>query len=298
MTALLLALWTLLPSAPAQHPILVGAGDIAKCGSPLARAEQTARLLDQVVAEAQAEPSPTPVVVFTLGDAAYNRGRPAEFQRCFDPTWGRHRERIRPAPGNHEYGTVGAAGYFEYFGAAAGEPGRGYYAYDLGEWKVLVLNSVCRRVGGCLPGSPQHDWLAAELRDDPRRCTLAYFHHPLWSSGGHGQEKKMLPLYRLLYEGGVELVLSGHDHHYERFAPQTPDGALDLERGIRQFVVGTGGRGGRWYLRERPRPGPNSEVASGGVFGVLKLELLPEGYRWEFLSTDGGFTDSGERVCH
>ncbi len=294
---LAVALTTLAGTLEAANPILVGAGDIAKCGGTLKRAEATASLLDQVVAQASRQTPPQPVVVFTLGDAVYPRGREKEFRKCYEPTWGRHLERTRPAIGNHEYGSGRGEAFFEYFGEAAGPPGLGYYSYDLGNWHIVVLNSACRRAGGCEPESTQYQWLEQDLKQNGRRCTLAYFHHPLWSTGPHGQKNEMQPLYELLYEFGVEAALAGHDHHYERFAPQDPSGAAD-PRGVRQFVVGTGGRGGRWFLRERPRGGPNSEVARSGVFGVLKLELQPDAYTWEFLSIDKSFQDSGSQGCH
>lgn len=280
------------------HPILVGAGDIAKCGPRLQNAEKTATLIDQVVAEASRGDPPSRVVVFTLGDTVYPHGKPREYAQCYDVTWGRHKERTRPAIGNHEYETDGGRPFFEYFGPRAGPPGEGYYSYDVGAWHVVALNSVCRSVGGCGPGSPQYEWLKRDLQDNAKRCTLAYLHHPLWSSGGHGRHEKVRPMYELLYQFGAELALSGHDHHYQRFAPQNPAGELEPQRGIRQFVVGTGGRGGRWYVRDKPRPTPNAEAATGAVIGVLKLVLKPDSYQWEFLSADGSFEDAGEASCH
>ncbi len=194
-------------------------------------AEITAGLLDGLTG-----------TVAVLGDTAYENGTPDEFARCYEPTWGRHKARTRPAVGNHEYGTPGAAGYFAYFGAAAGEAGKGWYSYDLGAWHVVALNSNCSLVG-CQAGSEQEQWLRADLAANGARCTVAYMHHPRFSSGNvHGGSSAVDPLWRALEADGAELVLAGHDHDYERFAPQTASGALDVERGVRQFVVGTGGR--------------------------------------------------------
>jgi hypothetical protein len=282
---------------PAVEAILIGAGDIARCGPRLPAAEATAKLLDEFFAS-HAGPDgarPPEAVVFTLGDNAYTRGRAREFANCYDPTWGRHKTRTRPAAGNHEYGTRGAQPYFDYFGAAAGNPGKGYYSYDLGDWHIVVLNTVCGRVGGCGPGSPQYDWLSADLKANPSRCTLAYMHHPLFSSGKHGAERSIRPLVEVLYGAGADVMLAGHEHDYERFAPQTPQGMADPERGIRQFVVGTGGR----EHRRIGRPQPNSEIRDSSSFGVLKLMLHPGSYDWEFIPVEGSeFRDSGHGKCH
>ena len=209
--------------------VLVGAGDIASCGS--SGDEATAALLAGIDG-----------TVFTLGDNVYDSGTAAEFATCYDPSWGRYRARTSPAPGNHDYVTANAAGYFGYFGAAAGDPSTGYYAYDLGGWRVVAINSNCAAVGGCQAGSAQERWLRADLAAHPAACTLAYWHHPRFNSGEHGNSAEMQPIWQALYDAGAEVVLSGHDHHYERFAPQAPDGSSDPQRGIREFVVGTGGR--------------------------------------------------------
>ncbi len=299
LAPVLLALLALQPLRAAEA-ILVGAGDIAKCGKRLKDAEATARVLDRLFVELSAATGDgyRPVddaAVFTVGDNVYKNGTPEEFQECYDPTWGRHRERTRPAIGNHDYDGRDAEPYFEYFGETAGEPGKGYYSYNLGDWHIVVLNSVCKKVGGCDEGSEQYQWLAQDLQENPSRCTAAYFHHPLFTSGKHGPQKKLKPIYQVLYDHGVELVLSGHDHNYERFAPQTPDGKLDRERGIRQFVVGTGGREHRKIRRQAP----NSEVRDRSSFGVLKLTLKPDRYDWEFLPVDGAaFQDAGTGMCH
>jgi ABC-type transporter MlaC component len=263
--------------------VLVGAGDIASCLGE--GDEATARLLDSIDG-----------VVFTLGDNAYEAGTAIEFEACYEPSWGRHKARTRPAAGNHDYGTAAASGYFDYFGAAAGDSRKGYYGYDVGPWRVIVLNSNCAEVGGCEQGSPQEQWLRAELTAHPRRCTLAYWHHARFSSGPNGSDPSVDAFWRALYDHGVEVALAGHDHLYERFAPQTPDGAADQARGIRQFVVGTGGA--RLYPFAGP-PIANSEVRNDNTFGVLKLTVRPASYDWQFVPVAGRtFTDSGTGRCH
>jgi hypothetical protein len=263
--------------------VLVGAGDIADC-KRIAGAEATARLLDAI-----------PGTVFTLGDHAYPKGTAHQFADCYDPTWGRHRARTRPTPGNHDYKTKAAAPYFAYFGAAAGEPGKGYYSYDLGSWHVVVLNSNCDEVGGCEAGSEQERWLRADLAAQRTECTVAYWHHPRFSSGRHGGAPEMAALWQALYEAGGELAISGHDHVYERFAPQDAAGKLDREHGTRQIVTGSGGKKTTRFAETQP----NSEVRATGVFGVLKLTLSPGRYAWEFVPIAGEtFKDSGEAVCH
>ncbi len=264
-------------------PVLVGAGDIADCGS-LAGAEKTASLLEGIEG-----------TVFTLGDNAYLWGTPEEFANCYAPTWGRFKERTRPVPGNHDYWTAGAAGYFEFFGASAGDPTKGYYSYDLGNWHVVVVNSNCGEAGGCRRGSPQEKWLREDLAANPAPCTVAMWHHPRFSSAEHGDDPTMRDIWKALYDAGAEAVLSGHDHDYERFAPQDADGELDPERGIRQFVAGTGGRSlYRWRQVH-----PNSEVKNNDTFGVLKLTLHADAYDWEFVPVEGGsFADKGSATCH
>lgn len=266
------------PSPGTAPAVLVGAGDIAVCGSPGTAA--TARLLDE-----------TPGVVFTTGDNAYPAGTADEFERCYDPFWGRHRSRTRPTPGNHDYVQPGAGPYFDYFDENAGPRGAGYYTYTVGRWRLYALNSNID-IG---PGSGQLRWLEAELGRDTAQCSLAYWHHPLFSSGPHGDTPQLLPVWRLLHRAGVDVVLNGHDHAYERYAPQDPDGRADAIRGIRQFVVGTGGAD--LYVGGRPRRS-TSELRHVG-WGVLKLTLEDAGYRWEFLSVPGqSFRDSGSGVCH
>ena len=263
-------------------PVLVGAGDIADCSST--GDEATAALLDGIAG-----------TVFTAGDNAYESGTATEFESCYDPTWGRHKARTKPSVGNHEYNTAGASGYFGYFGAAAGDPSEGYYSYDLGDWHVVSLNSMCEKVGGCVATSPMVTWLKNDLAANPTTCTLAYWHHPLFSSGIHGNQPKMKPAWNALYAANVDVVVNGHDHLYERFAPQKPKGAVDRARGIREFVVGTGGR--RLYPFGKIKP--NSRVRNNRTHGVLKLALSPSGYDWEFVPVAGKtFTDSGHARCH
>jgi acid phosphatase type 7 len=269
---------------PAQAT-LVAAGDIASCGSQ--GDEATAALLAGIGG-----------TVAPLGDNVYMSGTAAEFRDCYEPSWGRYRMRTRPAVGNHEYSTSGAAPYYAYFGPAAGAAGQGYYSYDLGAWHVVVLNSNCGAVS-CAPGSAQERWLRADLAAHPAACTLAYWHHPRFNSGtshgGDATEAQVKPFWDALYEHGAELVLNGHEHVYERFAPQTPDGAADAVRGVRQFTVGTGGKSAGTLGTRRA----NSEVGDASTYGVLRLTLTDGGYDWQFVPIAGGaFTDAGTGSCH
>jgi hypothetical protein len=261
-----------------QPAVLVGAGDIGQCDLP--GAAQTGRLLDRI-----------PGTVFTAGDNAYPNGTRAQFAACYDPAWGRHKARTRPTPGNHDYRVPGAASYFDYFGAAAGDRARGYYAFDLGGWRVYALNSnVAEEIG-----SEQETWLRADLAAHPTRCAIAYWHHARFSSGPHGTSTRTAALYQALYDAGADVVVVGHDHTYERFAPQAPDGRADAARGLREFVVGTGG--GPLYDFRTPQP--NSEFRYNAGYGVLKLTLFPRGYTWQFLGGgDGRVLDSGTGGCH
>jgi len=274
---------TILPGHVGDN-VLVGAGDIADC-KQLEGAQATAALLATI-----------PGTIFAAGDTGCPDGTDENFLQCYAPTWGRFKDRTRPAPGNHEYHTKGAGPYFKYFGAAAGEPGKGYYSYELAGWHILSLNSDCSDIGGCGAGSPEEVWLRQDLATHPAACTLAYWHHPLFSSGGtHGNDPEMKVFWQDLYNAGAEIVICGHDHDYERFAPQDPDARPDPARGIREFVVGTGGR----HRRGFGTPKPNSEVRNSDTFGVLKLTLHPKGYEWQFIPVAGAtFTDSGEGSCH
>jgi acid phosphatase type 7 len=244
--------------------------------------------------------------VLVLGDVQYEDGLLSKYARSFHPTWGRVKSVIRPVPGNHEYLTEGGAGYFDYFNGPdrpdgpAGPRGLGYYSYDVGAWHMIALNSQCTHppatanAPGCTAGSQQERWLRADLAANRRRCTLAYWHHPLVSSR-LGIDESIRPLWQALYEAGVDVVLTGHDHRYERFAPLDAAGNRDPARGIRQFVVGTGGRN---HQRARMVL-PHSEVSDQRTFGVLRLRLRPSGYFWNFVPEAGGrFTDSGSNACH
>ncbi len=266
---------------PELRAVLVGAGDIAVCGSD--GDSQTAALLDGIGG-----------TVFTVGDNAYEKGTPEEFANCYGPTWGRHLDRTRPSPGNHEYGTAGAAGYFGYFGARAGDPDEGYYAYDLGAWRVYSLNTNCRFVG-CGEDSAQLAWLEADLLANPKPCTVAYWHAPRYSSGRHGNDDSANALWDALYEAGAELVLAGHDHSYERFAPMNADGNLAPDRGIVSFVVGTGGRA----LYEFHDVLTTSRARNATTWGVLELTLAPGAWSSRFVPVAGGsFTDTATGTCH
>ncbi len=272
---------TIITTSPGTgSEVFVGAGDIANCSR--ATDEATARLLDVI-----------PGTVFTIGDNAYPDGSTADFTNCYGPTWGRHRGRTHPTLGDDDYDTAGAAGYFNYFGAAAGDPTRGYYSYDLGAWHVIHLNSECSRVGGCRSSSPQAQWLRADLAANPRACILALHHEPLFSSKGGDSDLRVY--WDPLYAAGADVVLSGHRHNYERFARQSPTGAADPQRGIRQFVVGTGGTSLSTF---GSTIAANSQVRNDRTHGVLKLTLHPTGYDWQFVPVAGQtFTDSGSTSC-
>src|SRR5215216_4254770 len=268
-------------------PVLVGAGDIGSCRS--LGDEATAGLLAGLLAGVDG-------TVATFGDNAYPRGTDADFAECYAPSWGQFKARTMPSPGNHEYETAGASGYFKYFGAAAGNPGEGYYSYELGSWHVISLNSDCSHlVGGCRPGSPQEQWLKADLAAHSNTCTLAYWHHPRFSSGIHGDQPSVAPFWDNLYQAGADVVLNGHDHDYERFAPQNPSGQPDPAQGISEFVVGTGGA----ELKNIGRIKPNSEFQLEQKNGVLKMTLHPEGYDWQFVTAPNGeIADTGSASCH
>lgn len=268
---------------------LVGAGDIATC-KHLDSAEATAKLIEQI-----------PGTVFAAGDLAYEKGSPTEFKDCYDKTWGEFKERTRPALGNHDFsGGPTADGYFQYWGAQAGPLGKGFYSYDLGRWHIVVLNTNCnkKRMGGCGKDSPQETWLRGDLAKHADACILAYGHHALFSSGvlkDHALHPLMRPLWQDLYAAHADLILAGHEHSYERFAPQDPNGKPDAAHGIREIVAGTGGRS------HDPLgfATPNSEVREWKTYGVLKLTLAPGKYNWEFIPVAGStFRDSGSGVCH
>jgi hypothetical protein len=263
-------------------PALLVAGDISGCDT--FGDEATAALLDRL-----------PGTVVAAGDLAYEDGSASDFANCYDPSWGRQRSRTRPSLGDHDYRTPGAAAYFDYFGAAAGEPGKGYYSYDVGSWHVVTLNADCDEIGGCDAGSPQEHWLRADLADNAKPCTIAVLHTPLFSSGTeHGDNNAYKPFWQVMQSYGVEAVVGGADHLYERFAPQTPDGVAD-PNGIREFTVGSGGRSHYPFGAIEA----NSLARNNDTFGVLKLTLREGAYDWEFVPEDGmTFTDTGSDACH
>ena len=259
--------------------VFVGAGDISDCGND--NDEATAKLLDGIAG-----------TVYTTGDNVYSSGTATEFATCYDPTWGRHKARTKPAPGNHDYNTSGATGYYGYFGSLAGPSGRGYYSFDLGDWHIISLNSEVSMSAG----SAQEIWLRADLAASTKQCTLAYWHKPRFSSGtDHGSLSAAQPLWQALYDFHAEIVLNGHEHNYERFAPQSPTGTADGTNGIREFVVGTGGESHYTGMS----PIANSQVFNGTTFGVLKLTLSAGTYSWQFIPVSGqSFTGSGSGTCH
>jgi hypothetical protein len=262
----------------AAAPVLVGAGNVARCDA--GNDERTAALVGGVAG-----------TVFALGDQVRASGSLADYETCYAPTWGTHKHRTRPAAGDLDYQTAGGDGYFAYFGAAAGDRDKGYYSYNLGQWHVVVLNSNLSMA----PGSPQHTWLLQDLALHPRACTVAYWHHPRFSSRGTAARSAVKAAWSALYEAGAEVVLNAHYRVYERFAPQDPDGRADPSWGMRQFTVGTGGHG----VEPFDAPRPNSELRASGPYGVLKLTLADGGYGWEFIPVAGeSFTDAGTGACH
>jgi PKD repeat protein len=263
-----------------SEAVFIGAGDIAVCNSTY-KDEATAALIAKY---------PT-ATVYTVGDNAYPDGTSTDYSQCYTPSWGRFKDRTRPAPGNHDYHTSGATPYFDYFGANAGPAGRGYYSYDLASWHIISLNSEI----DVSATSAQATWLKQDLASHRTTCTLAYWHKPLFTSSSlHGGATSMTSLFTILYDAGAEIVLSGHNHQYERFAPQRVDGTRDDARGVREFVTGSGGAG----LYDFGTAKPNSQVRYKG-FGVLKLTLRATSYAWEFMPIEGtSFTDAGTGECH
>lgn len=258
--------------------VFVGAGDIARCYFSAAR--QTALLLDSIDG-----------VVFTAGDNVYQRGTAEEFQECYEPTWGRHKNRTRPSPGNHDYSTKDAVPYYQYFGENAGPPGLGYYSYDVGSWHILLLNSNI----SADDTSAQMKWLREDLARSHHKCTLAYWHHPVFASSARAVNPRMKEIFAELYRQGVDVVVTGHEHVYERFAPLNAEGAIDRTNGIRSFIVGTGGAllgvFGKTHLASEVRFAKH---------GVIKFTLKRASYEWQFVSVtfDDSPGDSGSADCH
>jgi hypothetical protein len=290
LLASMAALLTATPGGGKPRTVtLVGAGDIAGCNNTRGRIKfkadsKTARLVGKI-----------PGTVFTLGDNAYPQGTREQFRDCYDPTWGKYKKRTRPSVGDHEYHTPGAKPYFNYFRWRAGRP-TGYYSYDRGAWHIVVLNSNCEEVGGCGKRSAQGRWLRRDLAQNPTKCTLAYFHHPLYASGRGEDIPQVKPFWTELYNQHAEVILSGDAHRYERFARITPSGARSSARGIRQFIVGTGGAPGD---SQQGPDEPRVQAKKVGAPGVLKLELGSGFYHWKFVPVEGrNYTDSGSARCH
>jgi hypothetical protein len=258
--------------ASAATVVLVGAGDISTCSNN--NDEATAKLLDGISG-----------TVFTAGDNVYPDGTNTQFTNCYKPTWGRHKSRTKPVPGNHDYNTSGASGYFQYFGVAS------YYAYNLGDWRIYALNSQI----DVSSTSAQVRWLKNDLAANPKRCVLAYWHHPRWSSGSrHGSSSRYQTLWKTLHDAGAELVINGHEHNYERFKEMNASGTA-ASPGLRQIVAGTGGAS----LYSFGGALSTSQVRNSSTYGVLKLTLSSTSYAWRFVPVAGRtFTDSGTTNCH
>jgi len=274
----------------ATPPVLLTAGDIGDCFPTRHGDDSTGFLLDSLDG-----------VVVPLGDNAYDNGTLDEYNNCYGPNWGRQKYRTRPVAGNHDYNTPGAPGYFGYFGAAAGDPAKGYYDYTLGSWLVLAINTGTDKPSNYAAGSPQEQWLRAELASHNQQCVLAVLHHPRFSTidGRAPIQPPIEAIWKALYEYGADLVVNGHDHSYQRFAPMKPDGTRDNAFGIRQITVGTGGGETLYQFSDTLPPGFNIEVRNNTTHGILKLTLRANGYDWKFVPASGAtFTDSGSGNCH
>jgi hypothetical protein len=271
----------------AKHTI-VAVGDIACPANRKPTADECAQ-----TSVAKRVTAISPAAVLLLGDVQYDFGRLHDFRTSFGKSWGGLRKYWHPVPGNHEYFTPHASGYFDFFGKQAGNPSGGYYSYDVSGWHVVALNSNCD-VLSCSPDSPQGVWLKNDLAQNQSKCVAAYWHHPLYSSGEHGNNAFVKPFWQALLAAHADLVLNGHDHDYERFAPQNADGAADPANGIREFVVGTGGRSHYGIAARKP----NSEFAQSGAFGALALKLSKGGYKWNFTDVAGKSLDHGSAGCN
>ncbi len=276
------------PQIPGAGVAIYAAGDIADCRNYKPEDTNAAKTADLIASELAKDKD---AAVLTLGDNTYPVGLPLEFNNCYDPTWGRFKARTFPAPGNHDYYTPVAIGYYGYFGDLAGPERRGYYSVEIGQWHVVSLNSNLKND----EQKKQLEWLKADLEQHKTRCTLAYWHHPVFSSGGHGNNVVMKEAWSILNDAGADVVLTSHDHDYERFAPLNSAGKQDDAHGIREFVVGTGGA----KLTPLGLRKPNSDVSDNSSYGVLKMVLKETGYEWEFLPVAGGsFSDRGAALCH
>jgi acid phosphatase type 7 len=280
--------------------VLVGAGDIARCRS--GADDSTGRLLKDIVEIYRRRG--VPVLIFTAGDNAYPLGRRVDYRTCYDPAWGGPLKDItRPSPGNHDFEPRDDGGYFEYFGKAAGDPDRGYYEYELAGWNIFSLNSDVLQPGVGMTrqirepvAAAQSAWLNLRLKEPTSECSIAYWHHPRWSSGPHGNNPHVDTLWRLLYSAGAEIVINGHDHLYERFKPLDPDSTVDEADGLVEFVVGTGGGALRRFPGGR-NPGISKKQVEGS-YGVLVLELEARQAHYRFIATTGETLDQGEIECH
>jgi hypothetical protein len=284
------------PVVDPRSVLITAAGDIScpssrernneEFGKPLScRMQDTAALVRTL----------QPDAVLALGDNQYPSGSLSDYQSLYVDNWGTFRDITYPVPGNHEYGTPAARGYFSYFGSRAGEPDKGYYSYDLGAWHVIALNSECEQVGGCAATAPQATWLRQDLADHPRSCVLAYWHRPRFSSGTHGNNLDLDAYWRILVEGHADLVLNGHDHDYERFAPMNAEGDADTAQGTTEIVAGTGGAS--YYTFHLPESTSLARIT--GKSGVLRLRLEPTSFSWDFLAVPGGQSlDAGTSPCH
>jgi acid phosphatase type 7 len=280
-----LILWLTNTVSSTSSISLLAVGDISTCGN--LGAFITAGILQN-----QLEQNPNSKLAL-LGDIAYERGTEAEF-KCFDAAYGQFKNISYPSPGNHEYYSPNATGYYAYYGSRAGNPKQGYYTYKLGNWRIYALNSNCDSIGGCDKNSPQIKWLKQTLLSNPSQCSLAYWHHPRFSSGRHGNAAFMQDMWALVAKAGVEIVLSGHDHTYERFAPLDSSGKPN-PKGTRAFVIGTGGRS--FYAFSNPQA--HSQIKQNSSLGVTKFVLEPNGYSWEFIAASGSnFKDSGTGKCY
>ena len=282
------------PAPTPNFPVIIAAGDIS-CDSATPQLPCKSReTSDLIMSERALHPA---VVVLPLGDLQYDSGTLAEFRKNYQTTWGRVNENSHPVTGNHEYDTRNASGYYDYFasvGVAVGARSEGWYSYNVGDWHFLALNSNCEQVGGCGTGSAQYRWLQNDLLQSRQKCTVAYMHHPFQASGPNGNTPALLPFMRLLYLNETDIVLAGHEHSYERFVPITPDLVPDPAKGLRFFVVGTGGRDLQAFTKALM---PHSAIRTNQHFGTLRIVMKEAAYDWAFVNTTGIVIDSGSGVC-